>query len=95
MPPADSERRADVDASAEEGTPIGNLKFEAALGELERIVQNMEEGRLPLDEALAAYQRGSQLLRHCQQQLNDAEQRIQILDNGMLRHFEPNGEAAP
>lgn len=95
MPLANSERSAGVDASAEEGTPIGDLKFEAALGELERIVQSMEEGRLPLDEALAAYQRGSQLLRHCQQQLNDAEQRIQLLDNGTLRHFAPDGEAAP
>ena len=48
----------------------------------------MESGRLPLEEALAAYRRGSELLRHCQQQLSDAERQIQILDEGMLRDFD-------
>jgi exodeoxyribonuclease VII small subunit len=54
----------------------------------------MEGGRLPLAESLAAYRRGSELLRHCQQQLADAEREIQILENGSLRDFEPgSGEA--
>ncbi|MCM8594057.1 exodeoxyribonuclease VII small subunit [Accumulibacter sp.] len=71
------------------GPPLlGELKFEAALAELEQIVQQMETGRLPLEEALAAYRRGSELLRHCQQQLSDAERQIQILDEGMLRDFD-------
>jgi len=75
--------------------PAGELKFEAALAELEQIVQNMEGGRLPLEESLEAYRRGSELLKHCQQQLGDAERKIQILENGALRDFEPDRGAAP
>lgn len=66
---------------------IGEMKFEAALAELEAIVQNMEGGRLPLEESIAAYRRGSELLKHCQQQLSDAERKIQILDDGALRDY--------
>lgn len=73
---------------------VGELKFEAALAELEQIVQNMEGGRLPLEESLAAYRRGAELLKRCQQQLGDAERQIQVLENGALRDFEPgSGEA--
>jgi exodeoxyribonuclease VII small subunit len=71
MPRPNSEKP--VDAEASDAATIGELKFEAALAELEQIVQNMEGGRLPLEESLAAYRRGSELLRHCQQQLSDAE----------------------
>lgn len=70
------------------------LKFEAALGELEQIVQNMEGGRLPLEESLEAYRRGLELLKHCQQQLGDAERQIQILENGTLRDFEAESNEA-
>ena len=73
---------------------IGELKFEAALAELEGIVHNMEGGNLPLEESLAAYRRGNELLQHCQQQLSDAERQIQVLENGALRDFDPDrGEA--
>ena len=68
----------------------GELKYEAALAELEILVQTMESGRLPLEESIAAYRRGSELLRHCQQQLADAEQKIQVLENGTLRGFDIN-----
>lgn len=88
MPRPNSEKAVDLAASGREGTPIGKLKFEAALAELEEIVQKMEGGRLPLEESLVAYRRGSELLQHCQQQLSDAERQIQILENGALRAFE-------
>ncbi len=69
--------------------PTANeLKFETALAELEQIIQSMEGGRLPLEESIAAYRRGSELLKHCQQQLGDAERKIQILENGALRDFD-------
>ena len=68
----------------------GELKYEAALAELEMRVHNMESGRLPLEESIAAYRRGSELLKHCQQQLADAEQKIQVLENGTLRDFDIN-----
>jgi exodeoxyribonuclease VII small subunit len=73
---------------------VGELKFEAALAELEAIVQTMEGGRLPLEESIAAYRRGSELLKHCQQQLADAERKIQILENGALRDFDASRGAS-
>lgn len=54
--------------------------FESAVAELETIVQDMENGQLPLDQALAAYERGTALLRQCQTQLTRAEQTIRMLE---------------
>ena len=59
--------------------------FEAALAELESIVQNMEYGKLSLEDSLAAYQRGAALLKHCQGALTAAEQKIQVLEAGQLQ----------
>ena len=53
--------------------------FEEALAELEKIVANMESGQLPLEESLAAYKRGTELLKLCQQKIQDAEQQVRIL----------------
>lgn len=58
--------------------------FETAMSELETIVSAMERDDLPLEDALAAYQRGVGLLRHCQQTLSAAEQRVRVLEQGML-----------
>ena len=64
---------------------VAELKFEAALAELEKLVAAMEAGQLPLEESLSAYQRGVELLQHCQRQLADAEEKVRVLDNGILR----------
>ena len=56
------------------------VSFESAVAELETIVQNMENGQLPLDQALEAYKRGTTLLRQCQAQLTAAEQTIRVLE---------------
>lgn len=72
---------------------IAGLKFEAALAELEQLVRRMEDGRLPLEESIAAYRRGNALLGHCQHLLQDAEQKIQVLENGTLRDFDTHGDA--
>jgi exodeoxyribonuclease VII small subunit len=61
--------------------------FEAAISELERIVAEMESGQLPLAESLAAYKRGAELLQYCQVTLSDAQQQVQILENGVLKPF--------
>jgi exodeoxyribonuclease VII small subunit len=61
--------------------------FEAALAELEAIVVRMESGELPLEEALAGYRRGAQLLQFCQSALKDAQQQVQILEAGLLQDF--------
>jgi exodeoxyribonuclease VII small subunit len=58
--------------------------FEAAVSELESIVQEMESGNLPLEDALARYQRGVTLLRHCQTTLSAAEQRVKVLEGEAL-----------
>jgi exodeoxyribonuclease VII small subunit len=60
--------------------PTGdNLTFEESLAQLERIVRDLEEGQLGLDESLARYERGVGLLKHCYTKLNQAEQRILLL----------------
>ena len=62
--------------------------------ELENLVSKMERGDLPLEEALKDFERGIQLARHSQQQLKDAEQKVQVLtsQNGQqtLDVFESN-----
>jgi exodeoxyribonuclease VII small subunit len=70
--------------------------FEAALAELEKVVADMETGKLSLEESLAAYQRGVELLRQCRSQLEDAQQRVRVLENGALKELSGNpgaGEA--
>lgn len=62
--------------------------FEAALQELEAIVQAMESGNAPLEESLGAYERGIALLRQCQDTLAAAEKKLQVLENGVLRDFD-------
>jgi len=53
--------------------------FEAALKELEKLVEKMESGEQNLDQALASFQRGIELTRTCQKGLKDAEQRVEKL----------------
>jgi exodeoxyribonuclease VII small subunit len=54
--------------------------FEAAIAELEAIVKKLEEGDLPLEQSLALYERGVQLSRFCHARLEEAERRIEILN---------------
>ena len=54
--------------------------FEAAIAELETIVKKLEEGDLPLETSLQLYERGVQLSRFCHAQLEQAEKRIEILN---------------
>jgi len=63
--------------------------FEKAIEELEAIVARMEGGKLALEESLAAYQRGAELLKLCESKLNSAQARIAVLEGGMLRDFKP------
>jgi exodeoxyribonuclease VII small subunit len=61
--------------------------LEAALEELERIVASMEDGELPLERSLAAYKRGAELLKYCQAALQDAQQQVKVLEDGILKDF--------
>ncbi|GLX79269.1 exodeoxyribonuclease 7 small subunit [Thalassotalea insulae] len=60
---------------------IENLSFEESLGELETIVQKLEQGELSLEDSMALFERGLNLSKVSQEKLKDAEQRIQILMN--------------
>lgn len=55
--------------------------FEGALAELEQLVEQMEQGELSLEESLQQFERGIALTRACQQALQAAEQKVQILLN--------------
>jgi exodeoxyribonuclease VII small subunit len=57
----------------------GELTFESAQAELERIVERLERGQAPLDEALALWQRGEELYRFCRNRLDEAEGRVEEL----------------
>jgi len=63
--------------------------FEKALEELESLIARMEDGKLPLEESLAAYQRGAELIKFCESKLADAQARVAILDGEQLRDFVP------
>ena len=62
--------------------------FEKSLEELETLVQRMEQGDQPLEQALKDFEQGIALIRTCQQGLEQAEQKVQVL-------VERNGETRP
>lgn len=69
-------------------SPIADMKFETALGELENIVSSMESGKLELEASIAAYRRGMELMKHCQAQLAAADEQIRILENGEFKNVD-------
>ena len=56
---------------------IATLSFEDALAELEKLVRQLEDGKAKLDDAIAAYERGAHLKRHCEAKLREAQARIE------------------
>ena len=65
--------------------------FEAAIAELETIVKKLEEGDLPLEKSLELYERGVHLSRFCHSRLEEAERRIEILnERGQLKPAPPS-----
>jgi len=60
--------------------------FEAAIAELETVVKKLEEGELSLEQSLALYERGVTLSKFCHARLEDAERRIELLnERGQLK----------
>ena len=59
--------------------------YESALQELEALVARIESGQLPLDDMLAAYQRGAVLLAFCRGKLEAVQDQIKVLDEGQLK----------
>ena len=66
------------------------VSYEAAMQELEVLVAGLEGGQLPLDQLIVSYQRGSELLAYCQDKLQQVEQQIKVLDDGLLKPWAPN-----
>ncbi|KAG1707513.1 1-deoxy-D-xylulose-5-phosphate synthase [Nymphon striatum] len=62
--------------------------FESAMADLDMLVSKMEEGDLPLEVSLKEFEKGIALSRHCQQALNDAEQRVKILLDDQEEDFQ-------
>jgi exodeoxyribonuclease VII small subunit len=71
--------------------PSGELSFEKALAELEKIVARMESGQLSLEEALATHKRGLELARFCQGRLEAAQHQVKVLEGEVLKPLEDEG----
>jgi len=56
---------------------VSQLSFERAIEELESIVRRLEDGKVPLEESVAIYERGEALKRRCEDLLRQAEARVQ------------------
>ena len=58
---------------------LEKMTFEEAMKELEILVDSLDKGNVSLDEAIAAYDRGSQLKDHCQKKLNEAKMKVETI----------------
>ena len=63
------------------------LSFEDAMQELEQLVVQMEAGELPLEASVAAYKRGSELVKFCAAQLEKVDSQVKVLEGDMLKPF--------
>ncbi len=63
--------------------------FESAVEELEKLVDALERGEMPLADSLAAYKRGAELLKYAQGELAQVEQQVKILEGDVLKTFTP------
>lgn len=76
-------------ASPESSDAPPDLDFEAALAELEALVDQMEAGEMSLEASLAAFERGVKLTRHCQAALRQAELKVkQLTEDNQLEAFD-------
>ena len=76
------------------------LNFEGAMDRLEKIVEQMESGKLPLEDLIVRYEEGMKLVKICQERLANAEQKIEIIARNsagkpVVQEFEPAQEARP
>lgn len=61
--------------------------FETAMADLEQLVAEMESGKLSLEDSLAAYKRGAELMSYCRTRLEEAQQQVRVLEEGVLKDF--------
>jgi len=79
MAKAKSKRVKNAPGADSESEAGEELSFEEALVALEAVVDKLEDGELPLEQALAEFERGVALSRRCSEQLDSADRRIEIL----------------
>lgn len=65
--------------------PAEPASYELALAELDRLVQQMEAGQMPLDQLLDGYRRGAELLTFCRTRLQAVEDQVKLLDDGVMK----------
>ena len=70
--------------------PLEKMTFEDAMKELENLVDALDKGDVSLDEAIAAYDRGSQLKDHCQKKLNEAKMKVETIQSSGESNVIPN-----
>ena len=58
---------------------MSEITFEQALAELEEIIKKLEDGKLPLEDAVKAFERGSELKKICEEKLKNAQLKIEML----------------
>jgi exodeoxyribonuclease VII small subunit len=76
----------------DQNNDVAKLSFERAIEELESIVKRLEDGKVPLEESVAIYERGETLKRRCEELLRQAEARVQKItldSNGNPTGTEP------
>jgi exodeoxyribonuclease VII small subunit len=73
------------------GTTAAPASFEEAMAELAQLVTQMEGGQLPLEASVAAYARGSELVKYCAAQLEKVEAQVKVLEGDMLKPFSADG----
>jgi exodeoxyribonuclease VII small subunit len=78
----------------DEAASTAPVSFEAAMAELAQLVTQMESGQLPLEASVAAYARGSELVKFCAGQLDKVESQVKILEGDMLKPFADGDEGA-
>lgn len=70
--------------------PPEPASYEAALAELDQLVQQMEGGQMPLDQLLDGYRRGAELLAYCRNRLQVVESQVKVLEDGQLKDWAAN-----
>jgi exodeoxyribonuclease VII small subunit len=84
--------------SSKSKQPGAPLNFENAMDRLEAIVEQMESGKLALEDLIVRYEEGMSLVKTCQERLASAEQKIEVIARNstgkpVVKHFEPATEA--
>src|SRR5437868_7871404 len=83
--------------SSKPKTAAAELNFEKAMDRLEAVVEQMESGKLPLEDLIVRYEEGMNLVKICQERLTNAEQKIEIIARNsagktVVKEFEPTQE---